>query len=106
MNGEQWKVLRKFFAQGFKEYGLIRDNSASPMYDSVAQSLEDIRTKKGEAFNVIELLTEHCMGSIRRVLFGEDGVTDEDLREMIRAYAVSLDGMTGVKMMLMGPVGR
>lgn len=106
-NGEQWKVLRKFFVQTYKEYGLtiIRDNAASPIYDSVSQAVEDIRAKKGEPFNVIELLTEKCMGSIRRALFGEDGVTDEDLREMVRAYGVTLDAMTGVKMMLMGPVG-
>ncbi|XP_054711511.1 cytochrome P450 2F3-like [Uloborus diversus] len=107
-NGEPWKILRKFFVQNFKEYGMssLKDTTDGPIYESLVKTIEDIRQKKGQSFNVIDLLVERCSGIIKKMIFGIDGVTGEELRILNETYAVALDGMTGNKMMFIGPFGK
>lgn len=71
----------------------------------MAQAVEELRARKDESFNVIDVLTDRCTTVMRKVLFG-DAVSDEAIYKMNAAYAVSLDGMTGVKLLLTGPVGK
>ena len=107
-NGEAWKSLRKFFIRSYKEFGLpvIRDNASGPMYESLFKTIEDLRARKGEQFNIINELLKGCSGAMRKILFGEDKVTEEIVLKMNEAYNDTLDGMAGVKLLLIGPVGR
>lgn len=108
INGDPWKSLRKFFVQAFREYGLtlMKDNTAGPVYSSLERTIEDLHKKKGVPFNIIELLIDRCMGTMQKVLFGEDGVTDEKIREMNKAYGFALESMGGINLLLIGPFGR
>lgn len=78
------------------------------MYESLFQSMEDlrVRARKGEPFNIIHELLKGCTGTMRKILFGEDNVSEEMILKMNAAYSVSLEGMAGVKMLLIGPFGR
>lgn len=107
-NGETWRVQRKFFIQTFKEYGLtaMRENTVGPVYDSISKTIEDLKSREGSPFNVIDLLVIRCTVTMRKVLFGEDGVTDEQIQAMNTAYAVALERMTGVNLLLIGSFGK
>ncbi|XP_054711505.1 cytochrome P450 2F3-like [Uloborus diversus] len=108
VNGEPWKVLRKFFIQSFKEFGMttLKNTTDGPVYESLTKTIEEIREKNGQSFNVIDLLIERCSATMKKMLFGSDGVTNEELRIMNDAYIIALDGMTGNKFLFIGPFAR
>ena len=104
MNGEQWQVLRRFFIQKFKEYGLntVRDDLAGPVYDSLNAAVDNLKAKHKKPVNIVEFLSEHCATSMRKILFGEKGVTDREISEMLMAFAGAFDGFGGPNMLLSG----
>lgn len=108
VNGEPWRVLRKFFVQRFRDYGLntVRDNVAGPVYDSLNATIEDLKASAGKPVNIVELLGKRCSITIRKTIFGEKGATDEELQQMLAAYGSSLEGNVGVIMLLVGPLAR
>lgn len=108
VNGEPWKVLRKFFILKFKEYGLstVRDNIAGPVYDSLNTAIEDLKNLDGKPVNIVEFLGQRSAVTLRRIIFGEKGVTDECLGKMIVAYTNSLEGNLGINLLLIGPLAR
>lgn len=108
VNGDAWKSLRKYFVQAFRQYGLtvMKDSTATPSYKAVEEILEELNKRKGVPFNVIELLTEKCTGTMQKVLYGEEGVSSEALREMNVAYGIATEAMGGVNLLLIGPIGK
>lgn len=108
VNGEPWKVLRKFFILKFKEYGLstVRDNMAGPVYDSLNTAIEDIKNLDGKPLNIVQFLGQRSAVTIRRIIFGEKGITDENLGKMVIAYTELLEGNFGINLLLIGPLAR
>lgn len=108
VNGEPWKVLRKFFILKFKEYGLstVRDNMAGPVYDSLNTAIKDIKNLDGKPLNIVEFLGQRSAVTIRRIIFGEKGITDENLGKMVVAYTELLEGNFGINLLLIGPLAR
>ena len=108
MNGEQWKVLRKFFVQKFKEYGFnaIHNDLAGHLYDSINAAIKDLKTMPGKPINIAEFLSKHCAISMRKILFGEKDVTDEKISKMLMAFAGFFDGQGGTNLLLTGPFAK
>lgn len=108
INGERWKELRKFFLQNLREYGVTvtRDNSLGPIYDSLPTIIEDLKALGDTPFNVIDIMTEKCQGTLRKVFFGENGISNEQIRSLNKAYGSLLEAFPGVNMLLIGPVAR
>ena len=43
---------------------------------------------------------------MRKMLFGEKGVTDEEISKMVIAYVGALEGNGGVNLLLIGPLAK
>ena len=108
INKEPWKVLRKFFVAKFKEYGLsaVRDNMAGPVYDSLNAAVEDLKTANGKPVNIVELVGQRSAVTLRKIIFGEKGVTDETLGKIVVLYTEAIEGNLGINMLLIGPIAR
>ncbi|KAF8764657.1 Cytochrome P450 18a1 like protein [Argiope bruennichi] len=108
LNGEPWKVVRKFFLQILKERGAnsIKSSIAGPLYDSIKSTINDLKAKKGEPVNLIELLTEKCTTIMRLTLFGEVGVTDEQIKKFNELYAGEVMCMTPLNMLMCGTYAK
>lgn len=108
VNGESWKVQRKFFQQKFKEFGLlaVKENFSGSLYDTLKETVEEIGALKGEPFPVAELLTVKCSIIIRRILFNDQGITKEELHELNREYEAVISSMTPKNLLLIGNVAR
>lgn len=108
INGERWKVLRRFFLQNLKEYGVTatRENMLGPIYDTLPTIIEDLKAVGDAPFNVLDMMTAKCQVTLRKVLFGENGISNEQLRLLNKAYAPALETFSGVNTLLIGPVAR
>ena len=108
VNGESWKVQRKFFQQKFKEYGMlaIKENFSGAVYDTLKDTVEEVRELKGEPTSITEILTVKCSSIIRRILFNDQGITEEELKELNREYGPVLASMTHKNLLLMGNIAR
>ena len=108
LNGEQWQVLRKFFIQKFKGYGLnaVRDDLAGPVYDSLNAAADNLKAAQKNPVNIVEFLSEHCATSMRKILFGETGVTDQEISKMLMAFAGTTEVVAGPNILIMGPLSR
>lgn len=107
-NGESWRVQRKFFLQKFKEYGMlaVKENFSGSMYDTLKETVEEIRTMNGEPFSLSELLTVKCASIVRRILFNDQGITEEELKELNREYETVIGIQTAKNLLLMGNIAR
>ncbi|CAL1263852.1 unnamed protein product [Larinioides sclopetarius] len=107
-NGEQWKIARKFFLVLLKERGAnsIKTSIARPLYDSIKSTVNDLKNKNGEPVNLIELLTHKCNTTLRLTLFGEVGVSEEKVRKFNEMYAVQVESMTPMAMLLNGTFAK
>ncbi|GBM77232.1 Cytochrome P450 2B12 [Araneus ventricosus] len=108
INGESWKVVRKFFLVLLKERGAnsIKTSIAGPLYDSIKSTINDIKAKKGDPFNLIELLTDNCNTILRLTLFGETGATEEQIRKFNEMYGIQIQCMTPRNSLLSGKFAR
>ncbi|KFM76704.1 Cytochrome P450 2A9, partial [Stegodyphus mimosarum] len=109
INGEPWKVLRKFFFQIFKDIGMmssLKDNTSGPMYDTLNSLITDLRNLNGLPVNIIDILNEKCSNVLRRILFGENGITEEQMRNIIRPYGALLEAMSGTNLLLTGELAE
>ncbi|XP_054711292.1 uncharacterized protein LOC129220883 [Uloborus diversus] len=104
VNGEAWKTLRKFFIQSLKEYGM--KENMGPVYNSLSDTMDYLRSKNGDPANVLQLLTDKCTVTIRSVLFGENGISQESIESVNDALSVVLGGLTSTKLMLYGISAR
>ncbi|GBM72743.1 Cytochrome P450 2B11 [Araneus ventricosus] len=107
-NGESWKVIRKFFLVLLKERGTnsIKTSIAGPLYDSIKCIVNELKAKKGEPVNLIEFLTHKCNTILRLTLFGEVGATEEQVRKLNELYAVQIESMLPMTMLLCGTFAK
>lgn len=108
VNGESWRVQRKFFTQKFKEYGMqsIKQDISGSLYDTLNETVEEIRAMKGQPIAINEMLTIKCSHIIRRILFNDQGISEEDLKELNHEYEYVLESMTYKNLLLMGNIAR
>lgn len=108
INGEPWKILRKFFIQKFKEYGLnvVRNDMAGPLYDCLNAAVEELKILHEKPINIVEFLTRHSATTMRKILFGEKGATDEEISKMVMAFAGALEGNGATNLLLIGPLAK
>ena len=108
MEGEEWKVLRKFFVQSFREYGLssVKDYMAGPIYDTVNASVDILRETNGTPINIISILNNSSADILRRMLFNDDEIEDEELKAILESYQYILQSFTGKKLFLMGNMAK
>ncbi|GFQ85646.1 cytochrome P450 2B1 [Trichonephila clavata] len=87
-NGEPWKVIRKFFLPVMKERGTIsiKNSMSGLLYDSIKSTIDDLKSRKGESFNIVEIMTLKCTSMLRLTLFGDVGATDEQIRKFNELY--------------------
>ncbi|GFS86840.1 cytochrome P450 2B1 [Nephila pilipes] len=88
INGEPWKVIRKFLLPIMKERGTssIKKSMAGPLYDSIKSTINDLKAKNGEPFNIVEVMTLKCTAVLRLTLFGDVGATDEQIQKFNELY--------------------
>nr|XP_042906022.1 cytochrome P450 2H1 isoform X1 [Parasteatoda tepidariorum] len=108
INGEPWKMLRKFCLQQFRESGMttIKDNMTGPLYDSIKETVDYLREKKGEPVEILQLLTDKCTSITRLTLFGGSRVTDRQIREMNESYGHTMTFLTVPNMLYTGKTAR
>lgn len=107
-NGEQWKVLRKFFIQSFREYGLtsVKERLAGPIYDSVNATVDSLKATNGSPVNIILILNERSSAIFRRMMFNDDEITDEELNGMLECYQNVLTILARKNLLLIGEFAR
>lgn len=108
INGEPWKIHRKFFIRKFKEYGLnaVRDDLAGPLYESINAAVEHLKRSYENPINIVECLSQHCAITMRKILFGEKGATDEEISKMLIAFGGAFDSFGGTNVLLTGPLAK
>ncbi|GFS86842.1 cytochrome P450 2B11 [Nephila pilipes] len=108
INGEPWKVMRKFILPILKERGAIsmKNNLSGPLYDSIQSTINDLKTKNGEPFNIVEIMTLKCTAILRLTLFGDVGATDEQIQKFNELYLREMMLFTSSNMFLSGPFAR
>ncbi|KAG8183291.1 hypothetical protein JTE90_025991 [Oedothorax gibbosus] len=108
VNGEPWRVLRKYFLQVFKERGMLSANDyvSSSIYESVQATVDELKEKAGQPVDIVQLLTDKCMTVAKLIMFGEDGVTDGQIREINEHYAGIMVAQTSTNLLLTGNLAR
>ncbi|XP_015906745.2 cytochrome P450 2J1 [Parasteatoda tepidariorum] len=104
MRGEGWKTARKFLLNQFRERGMttVKDHLSGPIYDIVRSTIVDLRRTNGQPVDIAEILLSKCTKVMRQTLFGNDGVTEQELVEFNRAYFKNLMCMTSINLLLIG----
>ncbi|GBN96749.1 hypothetical protein AVEN_12201-1 [Araneus ventricosus] len=108
LNGEPWKELRKFFVQVLKERGIItvKDSLSGSMYEAINSTVDLLNEKKEEPVNIIEIVTTKCNSILRRMLFGDNGMSEEQMREIIEVYETVMQIMMPKNLTLTGDIPR
>ncbi|KAF8764668.1 Cytochrome P450 2F3 like protein [Argiope bruennichi] len=108
LNGEPWKELRKFFLQALKERGVItvKDSLSGSMYEAIKSTVEFLKEKKEEPVNIIEIVNRKCNAILRQMLFGENGMSEEQMRELIEIYEAIMQIQTPKNLTLTGDIPR
>ncbi|XP_042902279.1 cytochrome P450 2A9 [Parasteatoda tepidariorum] len=104
LQGEAWKAVRKFLLFQFRERGMtaIKESLSGPIYDTVRETIADLRKAKGQPVDIAEILLVKCGKVMRQTLFGNDGMSDKEMIEFSRAYFKNLMSMTSINLMLVG----
>ncbi|KAF8764665.1 cytochrome P450 2J1-like [Argiope bruennichi] len=108
INGETWKVSRKFFLVLLKERGAntLKTSLAGPLYDSIKTTMNELKARKGEPLNLVEFLTQGCCTFLRFTLFGEIGITDEQLRKFNELYVIEVTALYPKSILLSGTFAK
>ncbi|XP_055942781.1 cytochrome P450 2J2-like [Argiope bruennichi] len=108
INGEPWKATRKFFLVLLKERGAnsLKTSLAGPLYDSIKSTMNDLKMRNGEPINLIDFLMKECCTILRLTLFGETGVTEEQLRKFNELYSTEITCMTPRSILLRGTFAK
>ncbi|XP_015912945.2 cytochrome P450 2F3 isoform X2 [Parasteatoda tepidariorum] len=98
LNGEPWKILRKFTMQQMKELGMstVKESMEGPLYESIQETLEFLKCKEGDPVDIIQMLSNKCNAILRRCLFRDSCITEEEVTEINASYAIVM-GFTSVK---------
>lgn len=108
VNGEPWKVLRKFAFQQLREYGMttVKDNMSIPLYDSIKETIAFLKSKNGEPVEIVQYLTDRCNATLRLTMFGEYGITEQQIKEINQAYVHVVSFMTNINLFYNGFFSR
>ncbi|GBN15741.1 Cytochrome P450 18a1 [Araneus ventricosus] len=108
INGEPWKVARKFFLVLLKERGAnsLKTSLAVPLYDSIKSAMNDLKAREGNTLNLIDFLTHECCTILRLTLFGCVGVTEAQIRRFNELYATEITCMTPKSVLLRGTFAK
>lgn len=79
---------------------------SGPILDSVKAAVDDLRVKDGAPVEIISLLTNRNCGILRRILFNDTGITDDELEEIIREYEKVIPAFTNTSTMLNGQFAK
>nr|XP_042896476.1 cytochrome P450 2A13-like isoform X2 [Parasteatoda tepidariorum] len=104
LNGEKWKTVRKFFIQQFRERGMttIKESFSGPIYDTVRETIDDLRKANSQPVDIAGILLTKCNKIMRQTLFGNDGMTEQELTDFCNAYFANLMSQTSVNLLLVG----
>ncbi|GBO38484.1 hypothetical protein AVEN_181904-1 [Araneus ventricosus] len=69
----------------------LKSSIAGPLYDSIKSTIADLKAKKGEPVNLIELYTVRCNTILRLTLFGEVGIAEEQIKKFNKLCAIQLE---------------
>ncbi|GIY29460.1 cytochrome P450 18a1 [Caerostris darwini] len=108
LNGEAWRNVRKFFLVQLKERSTksIKTSLSGNLYESINSTINDLKAKKGEPVNIIEILTHKCNAILRLTVFGDVGATEEQVRRFNELYAVSISTILPKTMLLTGTFAK
>ncbi|KAF8764660.1 Cytochrome P450 2B12 like protein [Argiope bruennichi] len=108
INGEAWRVARKFFLVIIKERGAnsFKTSIAGPLYDSIQSSVNELKARNGEPLNLIEFCTYRCNTFLRFTMFGEVGATAEQINKFNELYSVAVQCITPMNMLLCGTFAK
>ncbi|GBN08665.1 Cytochrome P450 18a1 [Araneus ventricosus] len=108
MSGEPWKAVRKFLLQVLKDRGSnsIKTSIAGPLYDSIKSTVNDLKAKKGEPVNLIELLTQKCTTIMRLTLFAETGITEEQIKKINELVTAEIMSRTPLNLLMCGTFAK
>lgn len=84
----------------------IKENYAGSVYDTLKETVDEIKAMEGEPFVVTDLLVGKCSRIIRRILFNDQGISEEELQELNREYQPVLTIMTYKNLLLMGNIAK
>lgn len=79
---------------------------SGPIYDSVNASVDVLKATDGTPVNIISILNDSSSGILRRILFNDGEITDEELKGILECYQNILPIFTGKKLLLMGNIAR
>lgn len=108
LNGEPWKALRKFFLMKFKEYGMnaVKENVTGSIHDALKETVEELDNLKGEPIAITDLATSKCLLILRKILFNDQGITMDEMQEMIDQYKIISSGLNSTTFFLFGKFAR
>lgn len=103
-SGETWKILRRFFSQKMKDYGMGKQTQEVWMADSLQRTVDALKNSKGQDFNAPEFFTENCSVAIRHLLFGSTDVGEDDIKGIVEGFGNIVLSVTGKRLLLAGPL--
>ncbi|XP_015921254.2 cytochrome P450 2J1 [Parasteatoda tepidariorum] len=108
LKGEPWKVIRKFFLQQFRERGLtvIKKEMSGSIYDTVQSTINDLAKKKGKPVDMPSILVTKCSEIIRQAIFGNDGMTEDELKHFCNHYGEAVNTLTGTSVFPSGVIAK
>ncbi|XP_035210619.1 cytochrome P450 2F3-like isoform X1 [Stegodyphus dumicola] len=108
INGEPWKVLRKFFLQIFKDFGMIslKGDMSGPVHEVLNSIIKDLRTTNGKQIDIVDLLMGKITTILCRTLFGHYPISEEQIQNVIKPYKIVLDAQGGTHAFLFGRIAK
>jgi len=84
----------------------FKENMSGPMYDNIKDTIEYLKSKKGEPVEILQLLTDKCNSILRHTMFGYSGITEQEVREMNEYYANVMSFLTMKNMLHAGNLAK
>ncbi|KFM69288.1 Cytochrome P450 1A1, partial [Stegodyphus mimosarum] len=69
----------------------LKDNASGPVYDTLNSITEDFQNLNGKPIDIIDMLQSKCSNAYRRIMFGENGITEQQMRNFTGPYMVILE---------------
>lgn len=107
-SGEEWKINRKFFLQVLKDRVSlsVKNLLSGSLQDSVNSTIDQLRNKKGETVEIIDVLVDKCNANLRLTLFGETGISEERVKEINELYVALMECFISPNLLPTGNIAR
>ncbi|GFU98171.1 cytochrome P450 2J3 [Trichonephila clavipes] len=91
-----------------KERGTIsiKNSISGALYDSIKSTIDEMKARKGEPFNIVDIMTLKCTSILRLTLFGDFGATDEQIRKFNELYLRELVVLIPSNLFLSGAIAK